>query len=112
MHDNVMQHGLTALGNSIKVHTSGIYLVNYELHLTAQIPLDLYLTKNGVIVSQSKLCAPVGESDFSHGFLADFKAGDILSLMIYGVGINTDGYLREGVGAIINFVQVGYQHHC
>ena len=108
MHNNVMQHGLASLGNSIKVNTSGIYLVNFELHLTAQIPLDLYISKNGVPIPQAKLCAPVGESDFSHGFLASFSTGDILALVVHGVGINTDGFLREGVGAIINFVQVGY----
>ena len=108
LNDNVMQHGLTALGCSVKVNTSGVYLVSYELHLTAQIPLDLFLSKNGVFLPTSKLCAPVGESDFSHSFLASFHAGDHLSLMVHGVGIDTIGLLREGVGAIINFVQVGY----
>ena len=108
MHDNVMEHGFSSCGSSIKVHISGIYLVSFELHLTAQIPLDLYLSKNGVLIPTSKLCAPVGESDFSHSFLTNLHAGDHLKLMVYGVGINTEGFLREGVGAIINLVQVGY----
>ena len=83
-----------------------MYTVSYEVHLAAQVPLEVHVTQNGILIAQSILRVPSGAANYIHNFLATFAAGDSIELAVEGINTTTTVNLQEGIGLILNIVQI------
>jgi len=85
------------------VNKSGVYLIQYDVNLTAELLVGVRVTVNGFVgIPDSDIPPILTRSSFTNTMIVSLAAGDTLSLELYGtLGAAT---LLVGDGASLNIV--------
>jgi hypothetical protein len=95
----------TAGSNSIVVPSAGVYLVTYNVTMTAGVGSVVAVSVNGTVAPSTSLSAVVATGQVHGSAMLTLTAGDIISLTNYSA-IPLTVALAPGVGAQLTVAQL------
>lgn len=99
-------NGFTANGASTQftVPETGVYLVMYNIEITAGLLVNSGVYRNGVAIPSLTRMPGLAASSFTCSNMISLAAGNVLQVTLFGLlGVAT---LRSGVGAYMNVTRI------